>query len=56
MKLKVKSKKRNKKPKRIGEMTNSRGEWQINPVTRVKESNKKYNRNKEKQKIRRGDY
>lgn len=49
--------KKKKKRKTIGEMTRSRGEWQINPVTRVKESKKNaYDRNKEKQKIRRGDY
>lgn len=46
-----------KKPKTIGEMTNSRGLWQINPITKIKESRKNvYDRKKEKQQIRRGDY
>ena len=46
-----------KKKKTIGEMTRTRGEWEINPVTRVKESKKKkYNRSEEKRKIKRGDY
>ena len=52
-----KKKNKNKKKKTIGEMTNSRATWQISPVTKVKESKKNaYDRNKEKQKIRRGDY
>lgn len=49
-------KKKRKKPKTIGEMTNSRGEWLMNPLTRVKESQKGYNRKKDKDKIRKGDY
>ena len=50
-------KKKNKKPKRIGQMTNSRGEWHINPVTKVKEGKKnKHNRQEEKNKIRNGEY
>ena len=40
------AKKKKKKPRTIGELTNSRGEWTINPVTRVKESKKKYDRKK----------
>lgn len=50
------SRKKRKKPKTIGEMTKSRGEWLMNPVTRVKEDGKAYNRSKEKAKIRKGDY
>lgn len=49
-------KKRYKKPKTIGEMTNSRGTWQINPATRVRENKKAYDRKEEKRKIRKGDY
>lgn len=45
-----------KKKKTIGEMTRTRGEWEINPITRVKESKKKYNRSAEKRKVKKGDY
>lgn len=37
---------KNKKPRTIGEMTNSRGEWIFNPVTRVEKDKKKYDRKK----------
>lgn len=49
-------KKKRKKPKTIGEMTQSRGLWSINPVTKIKESKKAYDRKREKQQIRKGDY
>jgi hypothetical protein len=49
-------KKKKRRAKTIGEMTNSRGEWQINPITRVRDGKKGYNRKKEKHKLRRGDY
>ena len=49
--------KRKRKSKTIGEMTNSRGTWQINPITRVKEGKRKYeSRKKAKQKIKNGEY
>jgi hypothetical protein len=38
---------------RIGEKCNSRLQWAINPITRVKKSKKVYNRKKDKQKIKR---
>lgn len=41
--------KKRKEPKTIGEMTNSRGTWEINPVTKVVKDKKKYTR-KEKHK------
>lgn len=38
-------------------MANSRGTWQMNPVTRIKESERrKNNRKKVKERIRNGDY
>lgn len=41
----------------IGQMTKSRGTWgDIKPVTKVKESKKVYDRKKEKNKLRKGDY
>lgn len=40
----------------IGEKSNSRAVWQIKPVTKVKDSKKKYDRKKDKQKLRKGDY
>lgn len=36
----------------IGEKSNSRVKWQISPVTKVKDSKKKYDRKSEKNKIR----
>jgi len=50
------ARKKSNKKKTIGEMTKTRGEWAINPITRVKESKKKYDRNSEKRRIQRGDY
>jgi hypothetical protein len=41
-------KNKTKKNKRIGQMTNSRGTWTINPITKVKDDDTKYNRKKEK--------
>ena len=42
--------KKKKKAKTIGEMTNSRGVWLMNPVTKVVEDKKKYKREKFKYK------
>jgi hypothetical protein len=51
-------KKKNKKKKRIGEMTNSRGTWGgISPITRIKEGKKKNNdRRAVRDRIKKGDY
>lgn len=46
------SKKR--KPRTIGEMTNSRGEWIMNPVTKIEKDKTKYDRKKNK--LKKGDY
>lgn len=48
------SKKKNKKPKTIGEMTQRRATWEINPVTRVQRDKTKYTRKKKHK--NRGDY
>lgn len=48
---------KNKKSKRntIGKMTNTRGVWHINPVTRVKQGKSKhYSRSKAKQLLKSG--
>ena len=37
----------------IGKKTNSRVQWAISPVTKVKESKKKHDRNKTKKETRR---
>lgn len=47
--------KKKKKPKTIGELTNSRGEWKLNPVTKVDKDRSKYDR-KAKHKKREEDY
>jgi hypothetical protein len=39
-------KKKRKKPKTIGQMTNSRGTWAIKPVTQVVQDKTKYKRTK----------
>ena len=49
------AKKKKRKPKTIGQITNSRGEWLLNPITKIKESKKIYKRIHEKSKIRRGE-
>lgn len=36
--------KKKKHPKTIGEMTGSRGTWQMNPVTKIVPDKKKYSR------------
>lgn len=36
----------------IGQKANSRAVWQIKPVTKVKDSKKKYDRKKDKQKLK----
>jgi hypothetical protein len=41
-----------KKKKTIGKMANSRMTWHIKPVTKVKDDDTKYNRNKDKQYLR----
>lgn len=43
-------KKKRKKPQTMGEMTGTRTQWYMNPVTRIKESKKKYNRKRNKNK------
>lgn len=49
--------KKNKKAKTIGEMTNSRGLWEMNPITRIKQSERKKNDRREaKDRIRKGDF
>jgi len=40
----------------IGKKANSRLQWEIKPTTRIKESKKKYDRKKDKQTLRKGDY
>lgn len=48
--------KKRKKKKTIGSMSNSRGKWGINPVTKVKDNKKRKNdRKKVKEKIKNGD-
>lgn len=42
-----------KKGKTIGELSQTRMTWAINPVTRVKTSKKSYNRKRDKQALRR---
>lgn len=42
------ARKKKRKPKTMGEMTNSRSKWFMNPVTRIKQSKKKYNRKHQK--------
>lgn len=51
-------KRRKRKPKTIGRMTQSRGDWNgINPVTKIKEGKKKRNERKEiKRKLKEGDF
>jgi hypothetical protein len=39
---------KNKKAKTIGEMTGSRGTWNVNPISKVIQSEKNYNRKKMK--------
>lgn len=41
-------KNKNKKKTTIGKMANSRMAWHINPITKVKDDDKKYNRKKDK--------
>lgn len=41
-----------KKKKTIGKMANSRATWHIRPTTKVKDDETKYNRKKEKQKLK----
>ncbi|WP_268340121.1 hypothetical protein [Bacillus haynesii] len=36
----------------IGQKANSRAKWEIKPTTRIKESKKKYDRKKDKQKLK----
>lgn len=48
---------KSKKPKKkntIGELTNSRGTWEFNPVTRIKKDKTKYDRKQNK--VKRDDY
>lgn len=49
--------KKRKKPKTIGEMTQSRGEWTLNPVTRVvQDKKKKQDRKRIKEALKTGVY
>lgn len=49
----AKKKNKRREPRTIGELTNSRGTWQMNPVTRVTKDKKKYDR---KRKPKEEDY
>ncbi len=45
--------KKNKERQTIGKMSNSRGTWEINPVTKIKENSRKKNdRKKVKQSLK----
>lgn len=44
-----------KKRKTLGKMSQARVKWEIKPVTKVKESIKKYNRKKNKQNLKNFD-